>query len=358
MTPALKQTLAHLEQLVGFDTRNPPRAITTDGIFGYLQDNLTGFEFELTDLGDGCISLLATRGQPGTLFNFHLDTVPAASTWDGDPFVLRLDGQHATGLGACDIKGATACMLTAAAQTQGELALLFSSDEEAGSSRCIREFLSKQHGFERVVVAEPTNARAVLAHRGIATASMQFAGQAGHASGAAGLESSAVHRAVRWADRALTHAAGNDETYGSLSGMRSNIGRIEGGIKPNIIAPRAELKFGIRTLPGQDGAALLTHFCQLAEPHEVAGFEPGFVAPSLPAQGAYPPADSLALAQSLALPIGEPVDFWTEAALFAAAGITALVFGPGDIAQAHAVNESVALSQLQEVTDIYTGLIQ
>ncbi|MDH3589718.1 MAG: M20/M25/M40 family metallo-hydrolase, partial [Gammaproteobacteria bacterium] len=248
--------------------------------------------------------------------------------------------------------------LTAAARTQGELALLFSSDEEAGSSRCIRDFLSNQHGFESVVVAEPTNAKAVLAHRGIATASMQFAGQAGHASGAGALDNSAVHRAVRWADRALTHAADNDEAYGSLLGIRFNIGRVEGGIKPNIIAPHAELKFGIRTLPGQDSNALLTHFCQLAEPHEVAGFEPGFVAPSLPAQGAYPPADSQALAETLALPVGEPVDFWTEAALFSAAGMTALVFGPGNIAQAHAVNEWVALSQLEQVTDIYARLAQ
>ena len=40
------------------------------------------------------------------------------------------------------------------------------------------------------------------------------------------------------------------------------------------------------------------------------------------------------------------VDFWTEASLFSQAGLTAFVFGPGDIAQAHTADEWVALDQL------------
>src|SRR3546814_16818382 len=40
------------------------------------------------------------------------------------------------------------------------------------------------------------------------------------------------------------------------------------------------------------------------------------------------------LADELGIPVGNAVDFWTEAALFSAAGYTAFVYGPGDIAQA------------------------
>ena len=43
MTPLLTSTLDHLRELVLFDTRNPPRAISTGGIFAYLRDRLTGF---------------------------------------------------------------------------------------------------------------------------------------------------------------------------------------------------------------------------------------------------------------------------------------------------------------------------
>ena len=56
------------------------------------------------------------------------------------------------------------------------------------------------------------------------------------------------------------------------------------------------------------------------------------------------------LADEFGLPIGNAVDFWTEASLFSAAGLTAFVYGPGDIAQAHTADEWVALDQLERYT--------
>ena len=70
----LDAILPHLEHLVSFDTRNPPRAIGSDGIFDYLSAELPGFEIRVNDHGDGAVSLLAVRGQPTRLFNVHLDT--------------------------------------------------------------------------------------------------------------------------------------------------------------------------------------------------------------------------------------------------------------------------------------------
>ena len=57
------------------------------------------------------------------------------------------------------------------------------------------------------------------------------------------------------------------------------------------------------------------------------------------------------LADELGLPIGNAVDFWTEASLFSQAGLTAFVYGPGDIAQAHTAGEWVALDELQRYAD-------
>ena len=54
---------------------------------------------------------------------------------------------------------------------------------------------------------------------------------------------------------------------------------------------------------------------------------------------------------------GAAVDFWTEASLFAQAGIPAIVLGPGNIAQAHVQNEWVSLEQLQRALEIYTQLV-
>ena len=62
-------------------------------------------------------------------------------------------------------------------------------------------------------------------------------------------------------------------------------------------------------------------------------------------------------AESIAKKIGNAVDFWTEASLFSLAGLTALVYGPGDIAQAHTADEFVALEQLQRYTDTITRIL-
>ena len=358
----LDRVLNHLDALVGYDTRNPPRAIGTDGIFDYLCEQLPGFRIELSDHGAGAVSLLAVRGETTRVFNVHMDTVPSSPAWTADPLRLRVTADRAIGLGACDIKGAAACLLAAAEITQGPVAFLFTSDEEANDARCVPAFLKRDHGFTEAIVAEPTNAQAVLAHRGIVSVRMAFKGQAGHASAANAMELSAVHQAMRWGTRALDHVNSLAHLrFGGLTGLRFNIGRIEGGIKGNVIAPAAELRFGFRPLPSQAFADLHDTFRGFAEPAALAAYEETFRGPCLPSGDIAAAEDrrlqARDLADALDLPIGNAVDFWTEASLFSAAGLTALVYGPGDIAQAHAADEWVALEQLATVAAAYQRLM-
>jgi acetylornithine deacetylase len=343
---------------VGFDTRNPPRAIDSGGIFDYLRAHLPGFVVTLTDYGAGAVSLHAVRGRPRLLFNVHLDTVPDSPAWTADPHTLRVSAERAIGLGACDIKGAAAALLAVANASDGDMALLFSTDEEANDPRCIAGFLGAAHDYAAVIVAEPTQARAVLAHRGIQSVLLRFAGQAGHAAGEQQPGDSALHQAVRWGAAALDFVDTQaHEHFGGLSGLRFNIGRLEGGIKANMIAPAAELRFGCRPLPSMEPEQLLARLRTLVEPPPRECIET-FRGPALPAGvGAHADQRRLLaheLASELGIPIGDAVDFWTEAALFSAAGYTAFVYGPGDIAQAHSADEWVALEQLQQyVTTIY-----
>lgn len=359
----LDSVLRHLEALVSFDTRNPPRAIGTGGIFDYLRAQLLGFACTVTDHGDGAVSLLAVRGAPKRVFNVHLDTVPSSDAWSADPLVLRVTGDRAIGLGACDIKGAAAGLLTAASLTKGDAAFLFSTDEEANDARCIEAFLRSGHGFAEAIVAEPTRCEAVLAHRGISSVLLRFQGQAGHASGADALHASALHQAMRWGSRALDHVEAHaHHRFGGLTGLRFNIGRVEGGIKANMIAPSAEVRFGFRPLPSQDIDELHAQFGACAEPGALERYEETFRGPSLPSGDiAMAEAQRLAardLADELGLPIGNAVDFWTEASLFSRAGLTTFVYGPGDIAQAHTADEWVALDQLQRYTDSMLRILQ
>jgi acetylornithine deacetylase len=347
-TPLLEATLAHLATLVAFDTRNPPRTIGR-GMFDWLAGELAGFECDLRDLGAGCWSLHARRGQPDVLFNVHLDTVPASPAWTSDPHVLQVADGRATGLGACDTKGAAAALLAAVQASDGDAALLFTCDEEANDPRGVAQFLATDHGYASVVVAEPTRGEAVLAHRGIAAVEIAFQGVAGHASGETAMQDSAVHRALRWGVDALALAdAEARERFGGLTGLRFNIGRVEGGIKANVVAPACTLRFGFRPLPSHDVEALHARLAALAP--EGSRYTPTFRGPALPAGDTAAAEDrrlaARDLAEHLGLDIGNAVDFWTEASLFSAAGLTALVYGPGDIAQAHTADEWVALDQL------------
>ena len=358
----LPDVLQHLEALVAFDTRNPPRLIDSGGIFEYLRAQLPGFRCEVTDHGAGAVSLLAVRGAPRRVFNVHLDTVPASPAWTADPHALRVRDGRAIGLGACDIKGAAAGLLAAAAVTGGDAAFLFSSDEEANDARCVPAFLASDHGFIEAVIAEPTQCEAVLAHRGISSVLMRFRGAAGHASGANAMDASALHHAMRWGSAALDRVQSlAHERFGGLTGLRFNIGRVEGGIKANMIAPEAEVRFGFRPLPSMSIDALHEAFGGLVAPGVVERYEETFRGPPLPAGDTADAErrrlDARDLADALDLPIGNAVDFWTEASLFSAAGLTALVYGPGDIAQAHTADEWVALEQLEAAASTYRRLL-
>src|SRR5690554_5171747 len=80
----------HLRALVGFDTQNPPRSFGAE-ILEYIKAELAGSEFEAWDHGEGRRTLLATRGAPEILIDFHLDTVPQAARYTRDPHVLHVE---------------------------------------------------------------------------------------------------------------------------------------------------------------------------------------------------------------------------------------------------------------------------
>lgn len=355
--------LNHLGRLVAFDTRNPPRHIDEGGIFAYCAAQLAGFDLHIRDHGAGSISLFATRGTPRVLVNVHLDTVPSSPAWRTDPHVLRVIGDRAIGLGTCDIKGAAAALMAAVQQVPGDIALLFTSDEEANDALGVSAFLAAKPDFDAVLVAEPTQCEAVLAHRGIASVLVNFSGHAGHASGANAMLDSALHQAVRFSNALLDRVeADKTRRFGGLTGLRLNVGRIDGGIKANMIAPTTELRFGFRPLPSQDIDRLHADFRAMLPMAERTTYQETFRGPSLPS-GDVATAEERRLAardiaDALGLPIGNAVDFWTEASLFSAAGYNALVFGPGDIAQAHTADEWVAIEQLERAARHYSKVIR
>jgi acetylornithine deacetylase len=355
MNTDLELTLHHLKALVRCDTSNPPRKIEQSGLIGYL-NSLTFLDPQVTDLGEGSFNIFITKGSPKYLINVHLDTVPPGDGWQSDPYELVIDNQKAIGLGACDIKGAAACLLTLLERGLNDYAILFSTDEEAGQSRCVKEYIKTQPIFDGVIVAEPTQNKAVTCHRGILTGTQEFYGVAGHSSEQRALADNAIHKLTRWADSALKVAETyNEISFNDLEGIAFNLGQVEGGIKPNIIADHAQVKFGMRPLPGQSFDELLSQLnTETIQQH--SKFTPGFIAPALPASG--DTSESELWVGQLGMSLSPPVNFWTEASLFSQAGYRSIVYGPGNIGDAHQPNEFVSLESLNQALSDFKKIIQ
>ena len=349
-----------LEALVACDTQNPPRAIDGDSpIFDVCTRAVgTGFETQVWDHGDGHVSWLAVRGRPSLLFNVHLDTVPVGEGWATDPHTLVVRDGRAYGRGSCDIKGAAAALLALAAEGADDLALLFTTDEEGEGGCCVDNFLEAglAERFRQVVVAEPTGCKAVLAHRGFLSVKGWFDGTPGHSSEARALDENAIHGMARWADAALAVARGM-KTSAEDPGSCLNIGRIEGGTKSNVIAGRGFVHWSARLGPGQSNRAFLAKLEACVPEGVRARWEVPFAGKPLPASG-QDSAPAEAFARDNGLEVGRPVDFWTEASVFSAGGVPALVLGPGDIAQAHQTDEWVAVDQLRRAHEIYGNLVK
>jgi acetylornithine deacetylase len=353
------RVMDHLESLVICDTQNPPRQIGGESdVFRYCEEVASGgFETKIWDHGDGHVTWYAVRGTPSVLFNVHLDTVPAGEGWNTDPHELIVKDKKAFGRGVCDIKGAAAILLTLAEQGADHLAMLFTSDEEGAGGCCVSKFLATEEAsrYAQIIVAEPTGCRAVLGHRGFLSVKTLFHGEPGHSSEVRALEENANHQMARWASAALQVAAAKKQSSAD-PGSCMNIGVIDGGTKSNVIAGSAFVHWSARLQPGESNQDFLQEVQDCAGKGSDVEWEVPFAGEPLPASGQNDRL-SRSFCNEQNLEIAQPVDFWTEASVFSAAGLSALVLGPGHIAQAHIANEWIELAQLEKISDIYGRMV-
>ena len=112
-----------------------------------------------------------------------------------------------------------------------------------------------------------------------------------------------------------------------------------------------------RLEPGQSNEAFLEAVRACADPDAQVEWEVPFRGEPLPATGR-DNEESRVFARANGLDLGETVDFWTEAALFSAVGLPALVLGPGHIEQAHVADEWVSLDQLERAWARYRAVVK
>lgn len=344
-----------LTRLIAVDTHNPGGDETA--LCHLLGDELRARGGRVKVVGEGAHAYaFATWGTPRLLLNAHVDTVPVNAGWSADPFRPRVADGRVVGLGACDTKGAIAAILCALdAAPPRDLAVAFTGDEERHGTM-IRALLSHERatlgGVARAVVCEPTSCKAGTRHRGILWIEATIGGRGGHSSRADD-EPAPLYDAARLAV-AFAEWGQRQRDVGPLGfrGQCMNIAKLDGGVAFNVIPDEATLTISVRPPPGTDVGAVRDELyalgrdvvprVQLAVPM----MNPSFATRDLSAFHA-------------ALGPAQPVDlaFWTEASLLSAAGIDCVVYGPGDIAHAHAPDEFVPVAELERARDTFAALI-
>jgi acetylornithine deacetylase len=295
----------------------------------------------------------------------HTDTVPYSEEWKEAVLPAVNDGKL-FGRGACDVKGALACILRAALEIRSEprpIALVFTADEEIGCIGAKRLLAEKCISPRFCIVSEPTQLRPVIGGKGYGLGEVVIHGTESH-SALPDLGHSAIYDAALFIDRVKGLAAqleqeGNqafDPPFTTL-----NIGTIHGGTAKNIIPGECRMLLEWRPIPGEapdrierEVTRILADL-KLADPGFAGAFEvlrndPGFATDSN--------GKLVKLLEQISGTSTTTVSFGTEAPYFKQLGAETVVLGPGDMTVAHRRDEHISLIELERATDLLVQVVR
>ena len=327
-----------------------------------------GLTVEFQDVAPGRRNVLARLGPKGRLRRRillapHMDTV-------GEPALdaqlhPRVAAGRLWGRGACDTKGCVAAMLTALLRvaaggtrpTETELVFLGLVDEEngQGGSRTYARLAKKREcRADLAVVGEPTRLEVVTAHKGDLWLQLRTQGIAAHGA-TPHLGRNAVHLMARVVEVLETRYQAELalRSHPLLGSPTVNVGSIRGGTQPNIVPAECVISVDRRTLPGETEAGVKREIRTVLK---AAGLTVDFdnlraaSCEALETDPTRPEVQALCRAARRKRTVG--VHYFCDAAPLAAGGIPAVVFGPGDIAQAHTSAEWIGVRALEQGTDI------
>ena len=371
--------LALTRALVAVDSRNPSlapdgpgEAAAADLLGAVLTD--WGLAVELQEPAPGRRNVVARigprDGRRSLLLNGHLDTVGVEGMVHA-PFTPTERDGRLYGRGATDMKAGIAAMCAAAVQAadaglDGEIVIAAVADEEWGSLGT-RHLLASGVRADAAIVTEPTRLAIAPAHKGFTWAEVTVHGRAAHGSRHDVGVDAITHAALLLAELdAHQRTAMPHRTHPLLGRASWHAGTIRGGTGPSTYPDACDVSLERRTIPGEDGTEFAGELD--AAIARVRATTPAFSATVTP--GLIQQPNDLSVDHPLvrALEAGctaggvapriEGLACWTDAALFTAAGIPALCFGPGDIALAHAAEEWVAVDEIGAATAVLTQVLR
>jgi len=319
-----------------------------DAIAGAVHDALAGAgRLTVQRHGNTVVARTDLGREQRVVLAGHLDTVPLAGN-----FPSRTEGGIMYGCGTADMKSGTAVALHLAAtvaEPAFDVTYLFYDCEEVDSAFNGLRKLGEAHpdllAADFAILLEPTYGLVEAGCQGTVRAYVRVAGKRSH-SARSWLGSNAIHAAGEVLRRLASYPARTVTIDGCTFREGLNAVRITGGVAGNVIPDECVVEINYRFAPDRTEADAAAHLGEVFDGFEVSvvdsapGALPGLDAPPakafLAAVGAAPQAK-----------LG-----WTDVSRFAALGIPALNFGPGDPNLAHTRDEHVEISRITACADV------
>ncbi len=384
MTPSTALTPRQiLDRLVSFPTVSRGSNLDLiDWVEGYLASHgIPAHRHWNEDRQKAALFAHVGPWEPGAVvLSGHSDVVPVdGQTWTTDPWTVTERDGRLYGRGTCDMKGFVALSIWALVEGQRRglttpLQLALSYDEEVGCTGAPPMIAAMQPVLPKgsaVIVGEPSNMSVITGHKGGTGYHVHMKGFEVHSSllpyGVSAIMEGA--RLIGWVND--QNAAIQSRTPGPVAAQfvppftTLHVGMIEGGTAHNITAADCRFAVEMRVVPGEDITAYEAAFqaeaarldAAMKQVHPEAGviLDRFFGVPALVPE-TDGPAEVLARRLTGANTTGV-VSYGTEAGQFQEAGYSAVVCGPGDIAQAHQPDEFLEISEFQAGHRFMEGLL-
>lgn len=373
--------------LVRLPTTNPPGAehAASDLVADRLgAGGLDVVRVPVQGHGDAVLAVLpgADRAAPARIFTGHLDVVPVSAAertrWASDPFTPELRDGRLVGRGASDMKGGVAALVTAALHLARErrtppadVIVALTTDEEdlMSGSKAIADHPLLARDAD-LVVCEPTSLRPCKVGRGRTWASLTLRGRTGHGSSAG--EPNAIELMVALLNRLAT------EDFSDAADIDHGVSfwrplAINAGVEPCVVPDVCTLTLDARLVPDHSPDdvwrrldahldVLRRHFPWTSVDVDVIDRREGWrTSPDAPLV-----RETFAALDALGVPGPRPRDLafagTTDGTVLRRADAShgvrdVVIVGPGDLAEAHRENESVALAQLDQAVALYRALM-
>jgi acetylornithine deacetylase len=365
---------ALLADLVSIDSVNPslvPGGAGEAEIARFVGGWLTqrGLDVDIADAEPGRPNVVArARGGGGgrtLLLNAHMDTVGVEGM--SDPLTARVEGDRMYGRGAYDMKAGLAAIMVAAANAAarglaGDVVVAAVCDEEFASAgaRAVAETVSA----DGAIVTEPTGEQmeVAVAHKGFTWHEITVHGRAAHGSRPQdGVDAIARMGHVLAAIDGMAGRLAAQTGHPLLGPGSIHASIIEGGRELSTYPERCTLSLERRTIPGESVEVVEAELSELLDGIRADGHEIDAELRTTLVRDPFEVDRDTAIVRAAlgALGPGTPVigvPYWADSAIFSAAGIPTVIFGPGGEG-AHAVVEWVDLAQLDRCVEALDHVI-